>query len=519
MTKKFHLNTISFLQLYSFVTIVAYGWFFFEKCLSALNWIYLPIAFILLWQALFIILILLLPHKLTKFLSALLLIINAFVFYFIYAYRTPVDKIMFMNVLQTDKNEIQELLNYKLLVFLILMGIIPALWIKIKIFIHRSSWNQVIKSIFASCSILLLIGGLTYSQTNLFLHRFKYLMDYLPPLNYIAAGIEVSVEKLAPRSKLQSITQKITPVPTRKKPNIILFIMGETSRAANFSLNGYHRPTNEALNPYLDNIIYYPNVNACGTSTAVSVPCIFSVYDQKHFKIGSELYIENVLDIFKKAGYKVRWLDNDGGCKNVCDRIHYEEPCEDKSCLDDILLQNLKQKIEKNKGNQLIILHTRGSHGPAYHKHYDEKNNIYTPICTRNDLWNCTEEELVNVYDNTIHYVSQFIARTIDILKSLQDKYNPILIYTSDHGESLKEDGLFLHAAPYKTAPSVQKEVPMLVWLPQKNDYKLKQTCLRNNAKIKHYSHDNIFHSLLGLAQIKSKNYQSELDIFSGCRK
>ena len=513
------MQSSTFLQIYSFLTVILYGFYFFKEAyLDNLPLYYIPVAFMIIWQTLFICFRLLFPRRLIKQCSIILVICNAFVFYFMYTYHTPVDNVMIMNALQTDTGEVSELLNIKLLICLLFLGIVPAIIIYL-CSIRRAPYSKIFKYCGQSLAIILLLGGLFYQSTNLMLHRFKYLMNYLPPINYLAGGTEVLIDKLTPRPPLQKITEDIKKIPVTGKPNLIVFILGETSRAANFSLNGYHRPTNQVLTPYLENIVYYPDVQSCGTSTAISVPCMFSIYDRKHFKAGSEEYMENVLDIFKAAGYKIRWLDNDGGCKDVCNRTLYEEPCDSKSCLDDILLKNLQQKIEQTEDNQLIVLHTRGSHGPSYHLHYDESSNIYQPICTDNELWNCTPEELVNVYDNTVHYVSKFIARTIDILQNLQNKYNPVLLYTSDHGESLKENGLFLHAAPYKTAPKEQKQVPMLVWMPKNNEYGYDMECLKQKAKQNHHSHDNIFHSLLGLVSIQSKNYQKELDIFDGCKK
>ncbi len=518
MTKRLSLTSVSFWQLYSFLTILLYGWFFFAECLNdKILWYGLPIIFIILWQSLFILFSLLLSHRYGKVIGQLLLICNAFVFYFMYAYHTPIDDIMIMNALQTDKAEASELINVKLFLIVFLFGFIPVLclaFLRIKI----DTFKTIIKHIAISLLIIIVSGGIFYRTTNIFLHRFKYNQPYLPPINYLIGTGEVLIKEMTPKPPLRRISTDITPAPIADKPNLIIFIMGETSRAANFSLNGYSRPTNEALTPYLDNIVYYPNTQACGTSTAVSVPCIFSVYDRKHYKIGSEKYTENILDIFKKSGYKIAWLDNDGGCKDVCTRVRYEKPCDAKTCFDDILLENLKQKLEKITDNQLIVLHTRGSHGPSYHLHYDEESNIYQPICTQYDIWNCPQEELINVYDNTIHYVSKFIANTIEILKSLEDKYNPVLIYTSDHGESLNENGIYLHSAPYETAPKGQTEVPMLVWLPKNNAYGYNITCLKNEAIANKHSHDNIFHSLLGLSGIKSEHYQANLDIFAGCK-
>ena len=519
MQKKLSLTSIAFLQIYCFLTLILYGLPFFAQCLAQkISFAALPLVFFLVWQSLFIIFSILLSHKFIKLLSIIFVICNALVFYTMIAYHTQIDKVMFMNLLQTDSGEISELLNWKILVCLIGLGIFPAIIIKHCTLII-SSFHKIIKSIILSLLSLGLIGGIFHQTSNLFLHRYKYLQDYLPPLNYIQSIAQVTLEAVIPQPPLQIISQDITPVKINNKPNLIVFIMGETTRAANFSLNGYTRPTNEALTPYLKEITYYPNTQACGTSTAIAVPCIFSVYDRQHFKEGSEAYTENILDIFNKADYKVRWFDNDGGCKDVCNRVWYEEPCQSKTCKDDVLLENLKEKLETVKDNQLIVLHTRGSHGPSYHLRYDQQDDIYAPICQDNELWNCTPEELVNVYDNTIHYVSRFIAKMIDILKSLEDRYNPVLIYTSDHGESLKEDGLFLHSASYETAPKYQKEVPLLVWLPQNNGYHLKNVCLKNKAQQSRHSHDNIFHSLLGLSEIKSQHYQKELDIFAGCRK
>lgn len=519
MIKKQYLNSITFLQIYSFLTTAIYGCFFFIHYLNRnLSPFYLPLCFIIVWQALFI-LFSLFPRNIIKTLCMFLLIGNAIALYFMYAYHIPVDKIMIMNALQTDQAETSEIININLIATIILLGVLPVIWIGLKTVIHPCSFQRTLKSIILSLSIILTCCILAPSQTNKLMHHFKYLQIYLPPINYLLSGGQIIIEKLTPQPPLQRLTDDIKKTTLSDKPNLIVFIVGETTRAANFSLNGYHRPTNQALTPYLKDIIYYPDTGACGTSTAISVPCIFSVYNQKQFQSGSEQYTENVLDIFKKAGYKVRWFDNDGGCKNVCNRVLYEEPCKNKTCSDNILLNNLKNTIQKSKKNQLIILHTRGSHGPSYHLRYEKEDDLYAPICTIDDIWNCTPEELVNVYDNTIHYVSRFIAKTIDILKSLEKEYNTSLIYTSDHGESLKEDGLFLHSAPMETAPKYQTEVPLLVWLPQNNLYHLNKQCLKNKASKNKYSHDNIFHSLLGLGNIKSSHYQRELDIFAGCKR
>lgn len=517
MTKRLSLNSVVFTQLYCFLSMVLYGWFFFRECLGdKLAVWYLPVIFVLMWQALFAVFCLL-PLRVFKPLSVALLVLNAVAFYFTSAYNVQIDKIMFMNALQTDKAEVDALMSLQFFCALVISGIIPALVIghlKVSAVPFKTRFKSALSALLGG----VLLGLVCYPQTDKFLHRFKYLMEYLPPINYLAGGSDAVFEILKPHPPMQRISEDVRPLKKSGKPNLIVFIVGETTRAANFSLNGYHRPTNEALTPYLNEIAYYPDTRACGTSTAVSVPCMFMSAGRREYKTGSELHIENLLDVYKQAGYKVLWRDNDGGCKHVCDRVLYEEPCDEKVCLDDILLRGLRSKITASRDNQLIVLHTRGSHGPTYNQQYDESSNRYAPACQDNYLWNCSPEELTNAYDNTVHYVSGFIARTVKLLQSLQGRYNTALFYVSDHGESLGENDQYLHAAPYNKAPAYQINVPMLLWLPQNNGFGLSTPCLKQQAQAG-YSHDNVFHSLMGLSGIKGAIYNPELDIFSACRK
>lgn len=517
MTKRLSINSVVFTQLYCFVSMALYSWFFFREGMddNLAVW-YMPIIFVMMWQILFVVFNLL-PPRVFKPLSVGLLILNAVAFYFTSAYNVQIDKIMFMNAMQTDKAEVGALMNLQFGFTVVLMGVIPALAF-CALNIIKVDFPHRLKASLAALMVCVLSGSICHPQTDKFLHRFKYLMEYLPPINYIAGGSSAVFEVLKPHPPMRRISEDIRPLSKHGKPNLIVFIVGETTRAANFSLNGYHRPTNEALTPYLNEIAYYPDTQACGTSTAVSVPCMFLPTPREEYKTGSELHIENLLDVYKQAGYKVLWRDNDGGCKHICDRVLYEEPCDEKVCLDDILLRGLKGKISASRDNQLVVLHTRGSHGPTYNQQYDESSNHYAPACQDNYLWNCTPEELTNAYDNTVHYVSGFIARTIELLQSLQGRYNTALFYVSDHGESLGENDQYLHAAPYNKAPDYQINVPMLLWLPQNNGFNLSTLCLKQQAQAG-YSHDNVFHSLLGLSGISGAIYNPELDIFSTCRK
>ena len=460
-----------------------------------------------------------------KPISILLCIINAFVLYFMVSYNTPIDKVMLLNVIQTDVYEVQDLLSFRMLTYFLLLGLLPSLFI-IKTQITYGNFKQellnslkIITGSAILCGIIMLSG---YQATDNVFHNHRDTKYYLSPVNYIGASLSVAKMRrksnhpfviVAPDAELNKYWKN-------NKKNLFVFVVGETARAANFSLGGYHRPTNTPLEKHMNDIIYYSDTTACGTSTAVSLPCMFSPYGRKDFKIGSEEYTENMLDILDKNGYKVLWRENNTGCKNNCDRVEIEDFCTKKTCLDEILLTDFAKKIQQNEENTFVVMHQTGSHGPAYFEHYPKEIEQWSPVCTTENLGSCSKEELINVYDNTVYYTSIFLSNIMDELNKLSDKYNVALIYASDHGESLGENGIYLHAQPYDTAPSYQKQIPMLIWLPNDSAkaFGIDMDCMKKAANAPH-SHDNLFHSALGLAGIKTNIYNKTLDIFAACKK
>lgn len=511
-----------FNALFSLFMLLAYNTIFLKTAYEInSNSVFMISIFICVFLIFNIISTILFHGKILKPLSITFCILNAFTFYFMYTYNTAIDKIMFLNVLKTDIYEVRDLLSLNLGLFFIFLGLIPSIVIY-KLEIISSPWQQKLKYSLLSALIIAGIMLSGFQTTEDIFRKHKGLKYYLVPVNYIGAIISVTKIKMKPRPELQKISDDATLKPYWKngKKNLFIFVMGETARAANFSLNGYHRPTNKPLEKYQSELIYFHDTKACGTSTAISLPCVFSKDSRENFQTGSEEYTENILDIFNKVGYKVLWRENNTGCYNNCDRIEVEEPCKEDSCLDEIMLDNFAAKIKNTDKNNLVVLHQRGSHGPAYHQHYPKSAELYTPVCTSKNLYDCSVESLVNVYDNSIYYTSQFLSQTIKELKKLSTDYNTILIYTSDHGESLGENGQYLHATPYDEAPKYQTDVPFFIWMPNDfaSNFNLDKDCL--NKKINSpISHDNIYHSLLGLGGINSSTYDKSLDIFASCRK
>jgi lipid A ethanolaminephosphotransferase len=224
----------------------------------------------------------------------------------------------------------------------------------------------------------------------------------------------------------------------------------------------------------------------------------------------------------------VSWFDNDTGSYHVTDRVAYQflpssaDPrfCKDGECLDAILLDRMDSWLSTVKGDSVLILHQLGSHGPAYFSRYPNDFRHFLPDCRANDFGACSAQEIKNAYDNTILYTDHIVSQVIDRLKAHSSTVAGSVIYLSDHGESLGEHGLYLHGAPYVLAPSQQTHVPFLVWIADdlQRSGGFDMGCLDRNAALPN-SHDNLFHSVLGLMDVSTKVYDPALDIFAKCRR
>jgi lipid A ethanolaminephosphotransferase len=274
--------------------------------------------------------------------------------------------------------------------------------------------------------------------------------------------------------------------------------------------------------------VNFPHVIACGTSTAESVPCIFSGLGQAHFSHKSAAARESLFGALERLGVSAFWRDNSTGCKDVCDEQHFEERanwtderfCDSAGCFDELLLDDFDSLLTDSSHDHLIVLHQRGSHGPAYHTDVPQWAKEYFPECDLANLRNCERDAINNSYDNTILYTDFFLSRVIDELEKRSGEFETAMLYVSDHGESLGEGGLYLHGFPYAMAPREQIEVPMLWWAsPQfyADRAHVDAHCLRRSAQHE-TSHDAVFHTLLPLFGVESPLYDAQLDLLASCR-
>ena len=375
---------------------------------------------------------------------------------------------------------------------------------------------------------LLLIFYKSYAST---FRGHRELRFFLTPLNYIQATNSYIKRKF-------SHTLAVAPLGTdasrgvlwkeQKRKTVTVIVLGETARAMNFSLNGYGRNTNPELSRQ-EGLINFTNVQSCGTATAVSVPCVFSALGRANYSESAAKSQEGLLDVLSHAGFGVLWRNNNSGCKGTCDRVEYEnfakpvagEPlCNTEECYDEYLLKGLPERIRSSQKDMVIVLHQKGSHGPSYWKRYPDAFKRFGPVCETNELQKCSSEAIVNAYDNTILYTDHFISKVIDLLRKSgkEDGVDTSFIYFSDHGESLGEKGMYLHGAPYMISPDEQRHVPFMIWLSDsfRSRFRIDATCLaarRDQA----FSHDNVFHSVLGMLNVDTAAYNPALDIFQAC--
>ncbi|MGV6988968.1 phosphoethanolamine transferase [Testudinibacter sp. P80/BLE/0925] len=472
-----------------------------------------------------------LPY-LHKIIMPLLLITSAAIGYNTLFYNVYFDTNMLENVLQTTSTEAGKLITLPYLLWIAVFGVLPAL-LYLGVKVRYRTWHKEIAlralMILLSLVVIAGIAKVYYQDYAFFVRNNKQTVNLIVPSNFIGAGVnEVKRVRQAnrPFERIGLDAKQVKADGQRRR--VLVLVPGETTRAQNWGLNGYQRQTTPKLAARGTAVVNFPNVSSCGTATALSLPCMFSVMDRDHYNGSVAQKQDSVLDLIQRSGANVLWLDNDSGCKYVCDRVPNEnvsalqlpEFCRNGECLDNILLYNFERQISADPSKDLVIaLHTMGNHGPTYSERYSEEYHRFIPSCDTQDIAKCSQEQLVNSYDNGVLYIDQFLDRIIAKLQQ-HSEWNTALYYVSDHGESLGESGMYLHGAPYSIAPKEQTRVPMIFWASDgwKQQTGLNTQCLQQQADSNAYSHDNYFHSVLGLMEIKTEVYQAQQDLFAACR-
>ncbi len=468
----------------------------------------------------------------------LLLIAAALGAHFMGTYSVVIDTTMMTNVMQTDPREVRDLLSLRLLASLLLLAGLPLALLWRAPVGGLGAIRQAGRNLFGILALVLLLAALLFaffadlSGTMRNHPTLRYLIN---PASSLYALIDLGMQSQAKPSgppQVIGIDAHILPRPAGSKPPLLVLVIGETARADHFALNGYARPTNPEL--AAQGVLSFRQVMSCGTNTAASLPCMFSSLGKAAYESRDEER-ENLLDLVQRAGMTVLWVDNQAGCKGLCERVpnaHAHDPvagvpaltpslCDGEDCLDEALLHGIDARIAAlpaagRERGLLLVLHQTGSHGPAYFRRSPPDRKPFQPECTTNVLQQCGHAALINAYDNSIAYTDHLLAQTILWLKR-QTGYDTSMLYLSDHGESLGETNLYLHGLPYAVAPIEQKHVPMVLWPGAPAESRMNATCLTAQSGVA-LSHDNLFHTTLGLLGIRASEYKQNLDAFADCR-
>jgi len=433
-----------------------------------------------------------------KTLLVLFFIVNATCVYFINTYGVIIDESMIGNILNTKYEEASSFFSLKLIMYVVLLGIFPSIYI-----IRTKVINVTFKRFLAVSSLtLLFIVVMIFVNASNWLwidKNSKQLGGLAMPWSY-SVNIPLFYIHKYQKNRKEILLPNATIEDSAK--SVVVLVIGESARSENFSLYGYKKNTNPLLSK-TKNVFHFP-ANSSATYTTAGVKSILE------YKNSSKLY-EILPNYLYRNGADVIWRTTNWGeppvhIKNYQKRADLMPYCKGEGCnYDEILLAGLdKQILASKKSKILVILHTSTSHGPSYNKKYPPRFEVFKPVCNSVELGNCSHEELVNAYDNTIVYTDYLLYNVIEDLKQLKD-YKTAMIFVSDHGESLGEKNLYMHGLPLSIAPKEQFEIPFIVWVSDSS---------RQVKPSKMVSQNYVFHSVLKFLNIQSPVYNEQLNIF-----
>ena len=443
-----------------------------------------------------------------RILLAILSIINATATYFIITYMVIIDEVTIGNVFNTRYSEASGFFSWGLWGFIFALGVVPAVW---------CLWQPVVygklKKMGIYCggslAIVLIVALVNINQTLWISQHDTELGGLLQPWSYLVNTIRVvSINSAKQAEEIKLPDGRITD----NEKAVVVLVIGESARKANFQLYGYQRKNNPLLSKQQGLKVY--EANACATYTTAGVKAILEP------KNSGDLY-EVLPNYAFRMGADVAWRTSNWGEPP----IHVDDILNDKdlrekypdeaSDYDAILLAGLRDRIEQSGKNKvLIVLHTSTSHGPRYADKYPKEFEVFKPVANSVEEAQGNASMLINAYDNTVLYTDFLLDSVINMLRSLTD-WHSAMIFISDHGESLGENNMFMHGIPMKLAPKVQYEVPFLVWTsPNFREYKTVTTQQQEGELPAVLEQHYIFHSVLNLLSIESPAYDAEWDIF-----
>lgn len=449
------------------------------------------------------------------------LFLGAFQMVLTYLYgRGPIAVDMWLNLVTTNAGEVNELLSQLLpaivwvvVIYIPTLTIAATQWAKHQTideaFIRVQRFPALCSATVALIATFTLTAFTPYTPTN-----------DLFPINAIS-NFGLAVERLEASNGYKEASKDFRYDAhctfTDDEPETVVLVIGETSRADNWQLYGYHRPTNPVLSK-TEGLTVFTDYMSQSNTTHKSVPILLSLADAEDYTI---LYrTKGIMQAFREAGYHTAFISNQQRNHSFIDFLGEQADY----CLflhdslsrnaDDIeLLKPLRQQIKQNRGKRtFIVLHTYGSHF-SYADRYPKAKRHFTP-----DHYDGAKAkyrlQLVNAYDNTIVHTDFLIGKVISTLSS--EGGSAAMLFTSDHGEDIFDDQrhLFLHASPF---PSYyQLHVPLIAWTSP--TYRIRhaeiaQSLISNSHK--QAESNSVFHTLLSLGGVATQYRNDSLSLAS----
>jgi lipid A ethanolaminephosphotransferase len=474
------------------------------------------VTFLILFGGINVTLALSFGRRCFKATTAAMLLIAAVVGFYMTQFGVAIDSSIIRSIFETDAREASTLLSAAFFWHVALYGVLPSV-VVLLMPLKAQTWKAELISKVALIVLSIVVPATAiyanYLEFSFYGQANRNVRLFMNPLYPVYATGQYVREILQTHTETETVLASgliRTAKAAREKPLAVVLVLGETARADHWSFNGYERDTNRHTVNY--DVVNFPHVTSCGTSTADSLPCIFSPLPQADFSHVAAAAHENLLGLFERLSIDVLWVDNSTGCKNICADENFvsiadaddPELCDAHGCYDELLVRELTRTLPHSTKDTFVVLHQRGSHGPTYYQNAPASAKQFLPECTLDTFRDCDDESLRNAYDNTILYGDLVLARLIDSLRELAETHDVAMLYVSDHGESLGENGLYLHGFPYVLAPESQKHVPMLFWASEgfyaRNQ--LDRDCLETERNRPH-SHDSIFHTSLGLLEVR----------------
>ncbi len=483
------------------------------------------LLFFFLWTGLFLLLARGLPRRGWRVTLAVLTIAGAGANAFTTLYGTVMTPDMVRNALATDWHEATELVGWRWAMRAALFAL-PGLAVALLAppvtretapdFRGRLLYATKCVAAFVVTAVFLLSQ---FSTLAAFMRNQKQARYLIEPAAVLYSLARTTVTDGAPENRVRAV---IDPAPAlaatpSEKPLLVVLVVGETVRAGNWGLNGYARNTTPEL--ARRGVINFSNVTSCGTSTDVSLPCMFSRVGREDYDRDRILAEESVLSVIERAGVAVHWVDNQSGCKGACTDAmtspvaRNDADCPDGVCYDGAMLGNVREALASPAERSLLVLHSMGNHGPAYWKRSPAGFHPFGTGCLKDDLGECRPEDVVTSYDNAVAYADRFLSSVIDLLAADQT-HDTVLLYLSDHGESLGEKGLWLHGAPYWTKLDEQTKVPMILWMNLSAQRRFGLNAPAADVAVP-VSHDNLADTLFDLTGVATKLFRPRASLLS----